>query len=421
MKIISIIVGLCALVAAPLNAQQAPAHDSPHKQLKQTCEKCHVATSFRDVTFDHTGTRFPLEGHHSDVKCLSCHSVEDFSKTQSNCATCHQDPHKGRMGPNCERCHSSDGWRVFEAEEIHATTNFPLLGRHVTMDCESCHTGAKAFAFRGTSSRCIDCHRAEYESTTSPSHNGFSADCQQCHQPAAWTPATMVDHDGFFPIFSGRHNRVWDSCAQCHTAPGNNKVVSCVTCHEHAQPEMDTHHQGFPGYAYASAACLACHPTGDAMRFGDHDAQFFPIFSGRHNGTWDTCAQCHTTQGYSQNFSCLACHDHAQPTTDPVHQGFAGYSYTSSACFTCHPTGEAGEFLEHDAQFFPIFSGPHSRNWDSCATCHNVPTNRAIFTCFSCHEHDKVPMDDKHSAMGDYSYDSQACFNCHPNGRHEGN
>ena len=48
-------------------------------------------------------------------------------------------------------------------------------------------------------------------------------------------------------------------------------------------------------YTYSSDACLDCHPTGDGGSFTDHDNQFFPIFSGGHQGQWDQCATCHTT------------------------------------------------------------------------------------------------------------------------------
>ena len=47
---------------------------------------------------------------------------------------------------------------------------------------------------------------------------------------------------------------------------------------------MDGAHQGIPGYAYTSAQCYDCHPTGEKGRFTEHDGQFFPIYSGAHSG-----------------------------------------------------------------------------------------------------------------------------------------
>jgi hypothetical protein len=232
----------------------------------------------------------------------------------------------------------------------------------------------------------------------------------------AWTPAAMSDHDALFPIFSGVHQSRWSNCAECHTSPGNYRVFDCLSCHEHTPENTDSHHAGMPGYAYSSNECLACHPTGTAGRYTEHDAQFFPIYSGSHSGHWADCASCHTTG--SAAFSCIDCHEHEQPSTDPTHNGMPGYAYASQSCFSCHPTGAAGSYVDHDAQFFPIYSGAHEGRWASCATCHTSPGNNTVFSCFECHEHSQTRMDDKHlGKVQGYSYDSNECLRCHPDGR----
>ena len=104
---------------------------------------------------------------------------------------------------------------------------------------------------------------------------------------------------------------------------------------------------------------------------------------------------------------------------DSAHQGIPGYAYTSTQCYACHPTGQKGRFVEHDAQYFPIYSGAHSGTWSACATCHTDPSNRAVFSCLTCHEHSQAQMDDKHREAQGYSYTSAACYSCHPDGRHE--
>jgi len=190
------------------SAQKATVHDSPHKKLVRSCEKCHVATSFKDIRFDHDDTDFHLAGLHSGVACLACHSVEDFAKVDPSCATCHQDIHRGRLGIECSRCHTEHGWTVFDAEGIHESTNFPLQGRHLLVDCLSCHPGMPTADFRRAWTPCYQCHLQDYESTVSPDHraSGFSALCQTCHEMTGWTPSFMPDHDMFFPIFSGKHD-----------------------------------------------------------------------------------------------------------------------------------------------------------------------------------------------------------------------
>jgi hypothetical protein len=398
-------------------AQKRTIHENPHKELKRSCEKCHMATSFNDIRFDHTETRFAIDGHHEELNCLVCHNIENFARVDSKCGSCHQDIHKGEMGTDCSRCHTSQGWRVLDGEEIHAGTNFPLLGRHVVLDCESCHPGMTPTLFRQTPSRCIDCHRTDYDGVTSPDHrsSGFTTDCQTCHQMTAWTPAVMNDHDALFPIFSGVHNRVWDACAQCHINPSNNKIVNCLSCHEHSQPLMDPTHQGMSGYSYTTSACLTCHPDGSAGSFISHDA-VFPIYSGTHNRQWDDCAQCHTSPGNNKIVDCLTCHDHAQGQMDPAHQGMTGYSYTTSACLTCHPDGTKGDFLQHDT-YFPVYSGAHNRVWDTCSQCHTNASNSKIVDCLLCHEHSRSLMDPGHQGMTGYSYTSAACLSCHPDGQ----
>ncbi len=74
--------------------------------------------------------------------------------------------------------------------------------------------------------------------------------------------------------------------------------------------------------------------------------QFFPIYSGKHNGEWNACSDCHTNQSNFAVFSCIDCHEHNNKTDlDDKHKGEPGYSYTSAACYDCHPKGKEGAIL----------------------------------------------------------------------------
>jgi hypothetical protein len=343
--------GLCLLLAAVsaaiptgVTAQTATPYKNPHTVLKRSCEKCHVPTSFHHIRFDHDETGFRLSGLHAGVACLKCHNVEDFSKVETFCATCHEDIHRDRAGTDCARCHTESGWTVFDPEGIHENTSFPIQGKHMLIDCLSCHPGMPMADFRRVWRRCYDCHQPDFESTTNPDHiaSGFSLQCQICHEMTGWTPAIMPDHDQFFPIYSGTHDNRWNTCSDCHVVPGNYRVFECITCHEHNQPDTDSRHQGIPDYAYSSPACYQCHPTGEAGDFGEHDALFFPIFSGAHGGRWDSCSICHPQPGNRNVFSCIQCHDHNQADTDNQHRGEADdYVYTATSCYDCHPDGRA--------------------------------------------------------------------------------
>lgn len=334
---------------APLHgapAQEAPAFDSPHKRLARSCEACHVATSFKDIRFDHDTTDFSLEALHEGAPCLACHNVEDFSRVDDRCVTCHTDIHRDRMGPDCARCHTPRGWTVFDSEEIHAPTNFPILGRHTLIDCLACHPGSPTADFRRVWTECVDCHQQEFIANPSIDHVafGFSSRCQDCHEMTGWTPSYMPDHDPIFPIYSGRHKNTWDRCTICHVDPNNRRVFECITCHEHNRTDMDAKHQGIPGYAYVSQECYACHPTGEAGDFGEHDTLFFPIFSGAHRGEWASCTTCHDVPADRKQFTCITCHEHDRTRMDDKHLGeVQDYVYASNACYECHPTGRADE------------------------------------------------------------------------------
>ena len=75
---------------------------------------------------------------------------------------------------------------------------------------------------------------------------------------------------------------------------------------------------------------LACHRLGAIF---NHP---FPL-NGNHNVS---CATCHTTPGNPKVFNCLLCHDHNKTKMDDKHKGENGYSYTSTACYSCHRNGK---------------------------------------------------------------------------------
>ena len=63
---------------------------------------------------------------------------------------------------------------------------------------------------------------------------------------------------------------------------------------------------------------------------------------------------------------------------------------------------------------FPIDRGPHGKF--ACAECHRS-SSFFEFSCTDCHKHSRDKMDDKHKELGGYTYDSRACYSCHPGGR----
>ena len=90
-------------------------------------------------------------------------------------------------------------------------------------------------------------------------------------------------------------------------------------------------------------------------------------------------------------------------------------------CESCHNASawEPADW-DHDGQYFPIYSGRHREEWNVCADCHVNSSDYSTFECITCHEHNnKQEVDNDHSEVNDYSYDSASCFRCHPDGRSE--
>ncbi|MBK9258020.1 MAG: hypothetical protein IPM42_21430 [Saprospiraceae bacterium] len=68
--------------------------------------------------------------------------------------------------------------------------------------------------------------------------------------------------------------------------------------------------------------------------------------------------------------------------------------------------------------YFPIYTGKHKDEWNTCSDCHTNPNNYNIFSCINCHEHNnKNEVDDDHNGVSGYSYNSAACYSCHPMGK----
>jgi len=410
-----IIIGLFVLLAGSGVGYSA---ENPHGDLKMDCETCHTTASWSNVEFPHEGVGFVLNDSHTSVSCDRCHDIKNFSGAARDCLGCHQDVHESRLGPDCERCHTPRRWEIFDTEEIHARTRFPLLGRHVQIDCRNCHADLLEGDYAVSARDCVDCHEGDYLKTGNPEHVslGIGTSCSECHEPIQWRPAYFPSHDAVFPVFSGNHSGVWDMCSDCHPDPSTFTVFSCFKCH--SRSAMDGVHAGIQGYSYDNQACLGCHPRGskEGGIAAAHDANYFPIFTGTHASAWEACSQCHTLPGNFGSFSCLECHEHDQPTMDNRHAGIPGYSYDSVQCLSCHPTGERGEFLAHDQDYFPIYSGRHAGTWGACSECHIVPNDPAVVSCLECHEHDQPTMDNRHAGIPGYSYDTHQCLGCHPTG-----
>jgi hypothetical protein len=113
----------------------------------------------------------------------------------------------------------------------------------------------------------------------------------------------------------------------------------------------------------------------------------------------------------------VSCHlDDYLATQDPNHEA----ADFPTDCESCHrPTRwEDGQFTDHDGLFFPIFSGDHRNAWTSCSDCHIAPANFSTFSCLdACHPHnDEAKTTEDHEDEPGFTYNSNACYACHPDG-----
>ena len=504
---------------------------------------------------------YPLTGAHATTDCFDCHEG-NYVNTPNECLGCHLDDYNQTINPNhntlgltnaCELCHTTNpDWQP-AAFPVH-DEYYVLQGAHAAIagDCFECHEGN----YNTTPNTCFGCHADDYNQTSDPNHQSaqFPTDCEQCHTQNAWEPSTF-NHDGqYFPIYSGEHEGEWDLCSDCHSDPNNYAIFQCLTCHP--QGEMDDEHEGISGYVYNSIACLECHPDGSSASF-DHSLTNFPLTGAHttvdcfdcHQGSYtntpnecagchmddfnqttnpnhvtsgfpDQCELCHSTEpgwassgftghddiypltGAHSTVSCFDCHegnytstpnecagchqDNYNQTTNPNHNSLGltndcelchttnpdwepaafpvhdeyyvlqgahatiadncfdchqgNYNTTPNTCFGCHqddynqtndPNHQAAQFptdcelchsqsawepstFNHDALYFPIYSGEHEGEWDQCSDCHSNPNNYAVFQCLTCHPQGE--MDDEHDDVPGYQYNSIACLDCHPDG-----
>jgi hypothetical protein len=330
-------------------------HEDPHRGDAGTrCQMCHVESSWREVSAQnaHANTRLPELGVHAALQCADCHrqaAVQQFSGPVTRCVECHRATFAATANPShaalglsqqCESCHQLTSWSFALFQQHDAV--FPIYsGAHsgVWRDCATCHANPADY----TVFSCLSCHG---QSRTDAEHNGIggysyqSSACFMCHPDGR--RGSFGQHDAVFPIFTGTHVGLWTQCTDCHTDPTNRKAFTCTSAACHPQATTDPWHAGITGYQFASAQCYACHPTGQAGTFTQHDQLYFPIYTGTHAGRWSSCATCHITAGQPADFTCMSGSCHPQAQTNSNHSGVNGYQYTAQACYSCHRAGTSG-------------------------------------------------------------------------------
>ena len=356
-------------------------------------------------------------GAHAHVDCDACHNSSVSSQyvgTPSACISCHQSVYDQTSNPNhaeagfgfdCENCHTVFA-NTWGRGDFRHPQSFPLTGGHGTLECAECHTGG----FTSLPQDCYACHQQDYEGANDPDHlsANFPIECTYCHSTTTWDGAVFDHNATAFPL-TGAHRPL--DCVSCHASGYSGTPSDCYACHQteyEAANDPDHIDGDFP------LDCTVCHSTTgwDGAMF-DHNVTGFPL-TGAH-GPLD-CVSCHAL-GYAGTPSdCYACHQSEyESATDPGHIA-AGFPVD---CLSCHNTTRwEPSSWDHDV-LFPIYSGKHRNEWDSCTDCHEVASNFSLFECIHCHEHNQYDTDRKHDEEQQYQYLSTACFDCHPRGEED--
>lgn len=425
-------------------------HADPHKgAMGPKCADCHTTQGFQVIDrnrFDHARTKYPLEGRHAAVACSACH--KDFSTPAlkkpafAACTDCHRDAHAGTATlagrpADCRACHGLAGFTpsTYTVAQ-HASTPYPLEGKHQAVRCSACHTrstaanavsrfGSSRVVLRPAFAKCTDCHADDHGGQLSA--RADQGQCSVCHQVTGWRPSRFgrAEHDTLRLALDGGHLEA--PCTACHAAtrPGLPPVrpatgtvgkagfvfqvseVDCAACH------LDPHQGRFStgGERAKATGCRACHGTA-AFRPSTADvavhASFdFPL-EGAHRAT--PCAACHTDLTGTTTAA-------GRSTLVRAGTRFAPLTFTARReCVACHESPHGTQFAAWDAK-------------GGCAACHSaeafVPADRfnhdrdASFPLKGAHErvacgqcHVKDPAGPNPTVLL-YTPLSTACESCH--------
>jgi len=415
----------------------ATCHEDPHKgRLGSSCQQCHNFTDWKSINvsqFDHSKTRYPLTGLHTQVQCAKCHVNGADGKPQYTgipfnlCSDCHKDPHHGSFGAQgCQSCHNTGGWKKISLQSVnerfdHSKTKYPLEGKHASLDCAQCHASGD-FKKPLTFSKCTACHKPD-------PHNGQFAkrqdggECSSCHTVQGWKPSTFTVKEhavSAYPL-QGRHASL--QCAQCHIPKGKDTIFKvkferCTDCHS------DKHAGQFATAPYFNA-CDRCHTLESykpsTFTLAKHKETHFAL-TGGHIAT--PCGECHKESSEFQlkpaviyrwkNLTCISCHNdpHKSQFKERMQQVRADGS--AAGCEACHTTKSWKELsgFDHSKTKFALL-GAHRAT--PCISCHkppnletkllNVDFEAAPTQCEDCHE----DIHGKQFAKGDVT----RCSECH--------
>ena len=336
-----------------------------------------------------------IQGH-AEVEgdCGACHDTQSDLPQAVLCVECHEDVGDDRENgfgfhgtfvaaqvSECVVCHTDHEGRDADIVPVdaglfdHQFSDFPLEGRHASVDCSGCH--AVTEKHREAPTDCVGCHQED------DVHDGeLGTVCADCHSQDTWSDAGF-DHSTVGYDLTGQHSDV--ECVDCHR--GNvfeGTPTQCMSCHS-----VDDVHAGSNG-----TACHECHSTATWSTIGfDHFGETGFALDDGHGGL--NCQDCHTRDDFKDGLTsdCASCH-----LNEDDHQGKNG-----TDCAQCHvATDWSDSRFDHAETSFEL----HDSHADlACAACHQESVEVELpLTCGGCHA-----LDDSHG--GQLGEDCASCHN----------
>jgi hypothetical protein len=333
-------------------------HVSHSGREKVECLACHEM-------INHSAN--PIEKHHTSLQCNQCHQAPfeaarlaeiEFIKLPGDCSLCHDDPHSGQFKKACQQCHSEHGWTWRWVADAHGqNSNFPLLGKHRSVECVHCHVGVKLAQarFTGLPHTCEQCHN-------DPHAGQFTRDCTNCHSEQGWKNILIDPH--------GPHSS--------HPLVGKHAGLECVKCHTPEKKDAVLAEARFVGFA--EKGCASCHKD-------------------PHNGQMrSACDTCHSEQGWTGRFLLFVHERNSEFKINRIHADLT--------CSSCHKAG--GERV-----FRPLPK--------TCESCHadivrlqsakgtgTINPHAGRVSCVQCHSPER-----KYQTPAEYAHACEACHNRH--------
>jgi len=398
-------------------------HADPHKGafvnakvngVTATCQSCHTTGGWKSGLpssgFDHSRTKFPLHGKHSELTCAQCHKNNNFSEPikHEECRDCHEDIHHGQFSSrkdetgkaasDCSSCHNDLKWKpALYTREMHQTSAFKLEGKHFKLECEKCHSeDGKTQANKDTVYKlkkliCFDCHPDLHgnEFRGEP----YANKCEQCHTQDVFKPSTFN---------LTRHNKTRFTLVNAHLA------IACAECHKTLQVALaaaakpDAARQ----YHFSDQSCTGCH-------MDPHKIKTESLASAT-NTLGLTCERCHNTrqwrelktfdhsktkftlEGAHQSATCAGCHLPPLPVgvlARNAPKRTVEFATTPKQCFECHEDIHGGQFMapgkEQDCSACHSISKWGSAEFDHSKTSYPLEGAHVQVRCAQCHNETK--------------------------------